>query len=335
MISIRFMPAALAALGVIIPDVSHALPLLPDLIVEAPELEINEFDTTERPGRTLFRFQSSLPNIGPGEFIVRSTRENSGGNREFVEQEIRQTDSAPSTFRPVDGFYYNNSTLHIDAFNWVAYRIREVLPGNGVGEIVRTGQKPSVRLVSSRTYDSSLPGYPAAGQRITHNINLKRMGISVGWTDIYTASLELQWVDVTGLKQGEYWLEVEVDFGGFIEESNENNNVDRIKVMLDDATLPNFETHRADIADFGNFNFSELLRVIQLYNAGQFGCAENTEDGFEPGGVDDGCQPHSSDYETQDWNLSLTELLRSIQLFNLEGYAPCVDSEDGFCAVAR
>lgn len=321
----------LLALALCTAPPAHAAALLPDIIVEEAELELHYFDTGEIPGRTLLRFQSSLPNIGPGEFIIRSTGEDRNEDQEFVEQEIRQTDG-PSVFREVPGFYYNTRTLHMDAFNWVAYRIREILPGDGVGEILRTGQKPSVRLVSSRTYDSSLPNYVPSSQRITFNPNTKRMGISVGWTDIYTASLELQWIDVSGLKQGTYWLEVEVDFGGFIEEANENNNLGRIKVTLEDSSLPAFETHRADTEDFGVFRLNELLRVIQLYNVGRLGCAEGTEDGFEVGGIDTGCQPHSSDYAPQNWSLSLSELLRAVQLFSLGPYQPCEGGEDGFCS---
>ncbi len=325
---------SVALLCVVPCSLVQAAALLPDLIVEEAELENNYFDTDELPGRTLLRFQSSLPNIGPGEFIIRSTGVDRNVDQEFVEQEIRQTDG-PSQFREVSGFFYNTATLHMDAFNWVAYRIREILPGDGVGEILRTGQKPSVRLVSSRTYDSSLPNYVPSSQRINFNPNTKRMGISVGWTDIYTASLELQWIDVTGLKQGTYWLEVEVDFGGFIEEANDGNNLGRIKVTLDDPSLPSFVTHRSDTADFGSFQLGELLRVIQLYNSGSLGCAEGTEDGFEVGGQDEGCQPHSSDYAPQDWQVSLSELLRAVQLFSLGSYEPCESGEDGFCPLGN
>lgn len=328
--AVCFIPGWLG-LACILASGALAAPLLPDLIVEEAELENHYFDTDELPGRTLLRFQSSLPNIGPGEFIIRSTGDDYNADQEFVEQEIRQTDG-PSVYRDVPGFYYNTRTLHMDAFNWVAYRIREILPGDGVGQILRTGQKPSVRLVSSRTYDSSIPNYVLSPQRITFNPNAKRMGISVGWTDIYTASLELQWIDVTGLKKGTYWLELEVDFGRFIEEANESNNIGRIKVTLDDGTMPDVETHRADTGDFGVVSLNELLRVIQLYNVGKHGCAEGTEDGFEPGGVDPGCQPHSSDYAPTDWKLSLSEILRMVQLFSLGAYEACENSEDGFCA---
>ncbi len=82
---------------------------------------------------------------------------------------------------------------------------------------------------------------------------------------------------------------------------------------------------------------TELLRLIQLFNAGQYACAENsgaTEDGFaltappsEPA-----CVLHSVD-QNGDKAISLSELLRGIQLYNLGGYTWCPDggTEDGFC----
>jgi hypothetical protein len=75
--------------------------------------------------------------------------------------------------------------------------------------------------------------------------------------------------------------------------------------------------------------------VIQFYNATRFGCQAGTEDGYAPNVADDSCPPHSSDYNTQDWEISLSELLRLIQFYNLGAYHFCPDeipmTEDGFC----
>ncbi|HRV31714.1 MAG TPA: hypothetical protein P5169_08370, partial [Kiritimatiellia bacterium] len=82
---------------------------------------------------------------------------------------------------------------------------------------------------------------------------------------------------------------------------------------------------------------SELLRVIQFYNSGGYHCADppdSTEDGYVPGpGAEQGCTPHDSDYNPQNWIISLSEVLRVIQFYNLMGYYHCPDknTEDGFC----
>ncbi|MCA1901904.1 MAG: hypothetical protein LDL53_06760, partial [Candidatus Hydrogenedens sp.] len=76
---------------------------------------------------------------------------------------------------------------------------------------------------------------------------------------------------------------------------------------------------------------SELLRVIQFFNFGEYHCEAGTEDGYDPGPGDRSCIPHGSDYNPQDWTISLSELLRLIQFFNMSGYHPCPDGEDGYC----
>jgi len=91
----------------------------------------------------------------------------------------------------------------------------------------------------------------------------------------------------------------------------------------------------------GIISLTELLRVIQFYNANGFACADvedDTEDGFVPGpGGNKDCPPHTSDYIDSDWSISLSELLRLIQIFNAGGYEFCPEAgtDDGFCPVAR
>jgi hypothetical protein len=92
--------------------------------------------------------------------------------------------------------------------------------------------------------------------------------------------------------------------------------------------------HTGDTTGDGEFNLSELLRVVQLYNAGVFSCGTG-EDGFQVGQAGgQTCQSHGADYSggTPNWRLTLTELLRIVQFFNLQGYYRCqTASEDGYC----
>jgi lysophospholipase L1-like esterase len=95
--------------------------------------------------------------------------------------------------------------------------------------------------------------------------------------------------------------------------------------------------HSADIDRDSQIGLLELLRIIQFYNAGSFGCAVGTEDGFAPYSTDQSCCPHDSDYApafTRTWSVGLEELLRAIQLFNAGAYNYCPrrNTEDRFCA---
>ena len=91
----------------------------------------------------------------------------------------------------------------------------------------------------------------------------------------------------------------------------------------------------ADLDGDGLIDLNELLRLIQLYNAGAYYCDENEADGvtLEPG--DRTCTFHTSDYSPADWSIQLSELLRLVQFYNLGGYVNCVNGEDGFCVAVR
>ncbi|NDD66918.1 hypothetical protein EBZ35_04630, partial [bacterium] len=52
----------------------------------------------------------------------------------------------------------------------------------------------------------------------------ENQGISVGWAATSPAGAACRWLDVTGVPDGPYLLEVEVDPSGRITESNETNN---------------------------------------------------------------------------------------------------------------
>jgi len=134
----RRVAGVILALSLLAPP-AGALDLLPDLIVDGDEMSLNYFDTDTQPGRTLLRFQSSLPNVGAGPLILEAVATQSTLDREAVEQEIRNAEQTAPRQRPVPGFAYNTDIWEMEVLDWVAYRIREVLPGDGVGEVLRSG----------------------------------------------------------------------------------------------------------------------------------------------------------------------------------------------------
>lgn len=115
----------------------------------------------------------------------------------------------------------------------------------------------------------------------------------------------------------------------------------RRKLVEPEVTDPclNFPTRGAHSGDRDcsqSFELGELLRIIQLYNAGIFRCdIAGSEDSYRTGAGDtSGCSRHTADFESPAFQINLTELLRIIQWFNLGGLEPCpegVDSEDTYC----
>lgn len=109
-------------------------------------------------------------------------------------------------------------------------------------------------------------------------------------------------------------------------------------LLADSETCAQFSpltTHQADTDHDNALSLSELLRLVQFFNTGEFDCDRTSEDGFRPGQHANfhPCFPHDADYNPRDWVISLSELLRAIQFFNAGGYHPCPDagSEDGYC----
>jgi Ca2+-binding EF-hand superfamily protein len=95
--------------------------------------------------------------------------------------------------------------------------------------------------------------------------------------------------------------------------------------------LPEDQAHTADVDGDWHLSLSEVLRVIQLYNAGGYGVETDTEDGYAPGGGKQAGIPHDADYNG-DWQIDISELLRVVQLFNAPGgaYYRASGTEDGF-----
>jgi len=81
-------------------------------------------------------------------------------------------------------------------------------------------------------------------------------GIQAGWADVYPADLPCQYIDITDVPAGEYFLEMEVDPDNLIAESDENNNIALVDVTIpaDCSSLPtndNFANAQALTANPG------------------------------------------------------------------------------------
>ena len=99
------------------------------------------------------------------------------------------------------------------------------------------------------------------------------------------------------------------------------------------AAAPGYAVHSADTEMDWSISLSELLRTIQLFNLGEFGCAQagdDKEDGFEIGAAIRDCGRHSADFQPPYWRLTLSELLRLIQFYNAGGFGVDCTEDDGF-----
>jgi hypothetical protein len=149
------------------------------------------------PGnRTLLKFNTTTPNHGPGDLFLGDPR----NNPEMIYSECHQ---------------------HYHFEDYADYRLFDMQ-----GNLVARGHKQAFCLVDLwRPPDSTgprLPNFPDCGFQ----------GISAGWADVYDRDLDCQWIDVTGVPNGRYILEVHVNPARVLRETNYANNVARTEVCL-------------------------------------------------------------------------------------------------------
>jgi hypothetical protein len=209
-----------------------AAPLLPDLIAweNGPPtnyMHDGMMDVTTISNKVLYRFSQPMANIGAGPLEL---REETDAN--FV-QDIYQRiyDSAGGVNEVFVGSFPDAHPpySHLFLVGIAEYRLRTVTAGSGMGPIVASQIKTSYGLFDNDDYNTSLPGAPATPQYTGYGPYL---GISVGWADVYSRFLPGQWIDVSGLADGQYWLETEVDPFGLLQESDNTNNITRVLVNL-------------------------------------------------------------------------------------------------------
>jgi len=193
-------------------------------------------DTTQTPGRTLLRLSNAAINMGAGPVELNGGPVSPDGLTQQVFQRVYATDGSSKTFL-AGNFIYHPQHAHVHFEDFTNYNLRIVTPpdptsstdsGPGAGAIAATSEKVSFCLLDSLMYNTSLPGAPQSAQN-TSCSNAKQ-GISVGWADLYDKSLFGQWIDVTDVPSGRYWLEVVIDPFNHLAESNERNNTARIMI---------------------------------------------------------------------------------------------------------
>ena len=201
--------------------------LLPDIVTRASDMY--DHDIVQVGSERRLRLSNGTANAGDGKLYLRGGMDLGDGTQEVL-QRVYRTDG--SFYELVAGaFVYHPEHLHIHFEDWAEYRLREYLPGGGVGSIISVGRKVSFCIVDFQVYDSSLPNFSPVRQFVSCTTSFQ--GLTVGWVDVYTKSLPDQYVDITGVPPGVYWLESVADPFDHILEKDETNNITRIPVSID------------------------------------------------------------------------------------------------------
>jgi Lysyl oxidase len=129
-------------------------------------------------------------------------------------------------------YYANHGHVHFDGFATYDLKLTDA-----TGNIVASGGKTSFCLINIR---QPLPDV-TANAGLVHgrggNSCGQIQGISAGYSDVYSAPLDDQCIDVTNVANGQYWLEIAADPENRIVESNGANNTARVLIRLENGRV--------------------------------------------------------------------------------------------------
>ena len=201
--------------------------MLPDIVTR--ESDLHDHDIVLVGNQRRLRLSNGTANAGAGKLYLRGGQDLGNGTQEVLQRIFRDDNSWWE--RVAGEFIFHPQHNHVHFEDWSEYRLREYLPGGGVGPIISVGRKVSFCIVDFSIYDSSLPGFSFTREFVSCTGVVQ--GLSIGWVDVYTKSLPDQYVDITGVQPGVYWLESVADPFDSILEEDETNNIARIPVPID------------------------------------------------------------------------------------------------------
>jgi hypothetical protein len=213
------------------PDAKHLL--CPDLRIGPPsEMYVSSYD-----GTTLLHATSDVESRGRGPMEVRGIRD--GPKKMRVTQRIYKVGGGHIELRTHASLRFTDVGEYFGGSYWkvhqlAGFTLRRVLNRGGLGPVLRTSPKLNYCL---RDLERTRPGkhspvdphYPGCNQ----DPHTKRdvLGTSVGWSDIYPADYDKQYINVSGLR-GCFVFQMTVDPKHLLFESNEHDNSSHRRVRL-------------------------------------------------------------------------------------------------------
>jgi hypothetical protein len=188
-------------------------------------------------GKSLLRATSDVKSRGKGPMELRGHR--NGWHSMRVNQRIHRVGGGRLFLLTQATLHFTDVGAYFGGGYWkvhqlAGFQLRRVGPDGEVGPVVRTSPKLNYCL---RDLERTRPGrrspstrhYPGCNQDpYTDAVTL---GTSVGWSDIYPAEYDQQYIDVAGLR-GCFAYVMTVDPKQLLFESNESDNSSRRFVRL-------------------------------------------------------------------------------------------------------
>jgi hypothetical protein len=188
-------------------------------------------------GRALLRATSDVKSRGRGPMELHGRRD--GWHSMRVNQRIHRVGGGRLFLRTEATLHFTGVGAYFGGSYWkvhqlAGFTLRRVGPNGKAGPVVRTSPKLNYclrDLERTRAGRRSPPSrhYPGCNQ--DPYVDAVTLGTSVGWSDIYPADYDKQWIDVSGLR-GCFAYTMTVDPKELLFESNERDNSARRLVRL-------------------------------------------------------------------------------------------------------
>lgn len=188
-------------------------------------------------GRVLLRATSDVRSRGRGPIELRGRR--NGWRTMRTDQRIYRAGGGHLDVRSGATLRFTGVGAYFGGFYWkvhqlARFELHRASPDGRLGPVVRIGPKLNYCL---RDLERTRPGMRSPANRhypgCNQNPYRKRvtLGTSVGWSDIYPADYDKQWVPVGGLR-GCFALTMTVDPEHLLFESDEHDNTSRRLLRL-------------------------------------------------------------------------------------------------------
>jgi Lysyl oxidase len=186
-------------------------------------------DRKTSPGRALLRIATISANVGAGPLVVLGVDQRDGVYTGVVQRLFDRSGGYLDTSSGTFEFSKSHKHVHLEAFE----EIRLI----GTNGQIASARKLSFCLTDVLPTAPEVVEAPISIDLKLFDCGVAQQGINVGMADYYGPALPDQFVDVTGLADGDYTVEIAVDPDDVIVEADESNNLVRFKISLSEVTL--------------------------------------------------------------------------------------------------
>jgi hypothetical protein len=151
---------------------------------------------------------------------------NPAESEKYMNREHAQVPSSGEMFYVNADGHHHWHLQHVARYSlWNSAKSGEVAPAQKVGFCLEDSQRVENTGPTTPVYADSVPPFRDFCQQFRPNATSVYEGISPGWRDVYDKNLALQWVDISNVLPGDYFLREDVDPEGIVNETGGGEKV--------------------------------------------------------------------------------------------------------------